>query len=166
MCYKILQGLVDIKSSCFHKRSLYDSTRANLLKLATLHVIWKRDKNLFTNRVINIWNVLLDSIVTSSSLSSFKRNIARFDLSRYLLFYWSYVLYTYTIVLYRRPISADILSALVILSIDWLIDMITGFLLLYLCMFFDIIWSWMNKQTNKQTNKQRSLGKLTLWRMI
>jgi len=51
------------------KRSLYDSTRGNSLKLATLHVISK-DKNFFTNRVINIWNALLDSIVTSIVLFS------------------------------------------------------------------------------------------------
>jgi len=63
------------------KRSLYDSTRGNSLKLAKLYVISERDKNIFTNHVINIWNALPDSIVTSSSVSSFKRNIAQFDLS-------------------------------------------------------------------------------------
>jgi len=85
MCYKILYGLVDNDSSCFFKRSLYDSTRVGSLKLAKLHVISERDKNLFTNRVIDIWNALPDSIVTSSSVSRFKINIAQFDLSRYLL---------------------------------------------------------------------------------
>jgi len=58
-----------------------------LLKVAKLHVISERDKIFFTNRVINIWSALPDSIVTSSTVSSFKRNIAQFDLSRYLLFY-------------------------------------------------------------------------------
>jgi len=86
MCYKILYGLVDIIFSCFFKRSLYDSTRGHSLKLAKLHVISERDKNFFTNRV-NIWNALPDCILTYSYVYSFKRNIAQFDLSRYLLFY-------------------------------------------------------------------------------
>ena len=87
MCYKILYGMVDINTSCFFKRSLYDSTRGNSLKLAKLQVVSERDKNFFTNRVINIWNALPDTIVTSSSVSSFKRNITLINLSRYLLFY-------------------------------------------------------------------------------
>jgi len=73
ICYKIFYGLIDINSSCFFKRSLYDSTPGNSLKLAKLHVISKCDKNIFTNRVINIWNALPDSIVTSSSVPSFKK---------------------------------------------------------------------------------------------
>jgi len=76
MRYKILYGLVDINSSCFLSSLLWLYTRGNSLKLAKLHVISERDNNFFTNRVINKWNALPDSIVTSSSVSSFKRNIA------------------------------------------------------------------------------------------
>jgi hypothetical protein len=86
MCYKILNGLLDIDSSCFFKRQLYASTRGNSIKLAKIHVASERDKNFFTNRVINIWNALPDFIVSSSSVSSFKRNIALTDLSKHLLF--------------------------------------------------------------------------------
>ena len=70
----------------FFKRSLCASTRGNSFKLAKLAVVSERDKNFFTNRVINIWNSLPDKIVTSSSVSSFKKSIAQFDLSKYLLF--------------------------------------------------------------------------------
>ena len=87
MCYKILYGMVDINTSCFFKRSLYDSTRGNSLKLAKLQVVSERDKNFFTNSVINIWNALPDTIVTSCSVSIFKRNITLINLSRYLLFF-------------------------------------------------------------------------------
>ena len=48
------------------------SSRDELL-LAKLHVVSERDKNVFTNRVTNIWNALPDSIITSSSVSSFKK---------------------------------------------------------------------------------------------
>jgi len=57
MCYKILCGLVDINSSCFFKRSLYDSTRGNSLKLAKLHVISERDKNFFTITMLSIYGM-------------------------------------------------------------------------------------------------------------
>ena len=87
LCYKILNGLVDVNSSSFFKRSLYSSTRGNSLKLTKLAVVSERDKNFFTNRVINIWNSLPDVIVTSSYVSSFKRNIAQIDLSEYLFFF-------------------------------------------------------------------------------
>jgi Reverse transcriptase (RNA-dependent DNA polymerase) len=86
MCYKILNGLVDVNTSSFFKRSLCPSTRGNSLKLAKLAVASERDKNFFTNRVINIWNALPDVVVTSCSVSSFKRNIANVSLSDYLLF--------------------------------------------------------------------------------
>jgi len=87
MCYKILYGLVDINSARFSSALCMNLLEKNSLKLAKLHVISERDKNILTNRVINIWNALPDSIVTSSSVSNFKRNIAQFDFSRYLLFY-------------------------------------------------------------------------------
>ena len=86
MCYKIVNGLLDIDSSCFFKRQLYASTRGNSLELAKINVASERDKNFFTNRVINIWNALPDFIVSSSSISKFKRNIALTDLSKHLLF--------------------------------------------------------------------------------
>ena len=86
MCYKILNGLVDVNTSSFFKRSLCPSTRGNSLKLAKLAVASERDKNFFTNRVINIWNALPDVVVTSCSVSSFKRNIDNVSLSDYLLF--------------------------------------------------------------------------------
>ena len=86
MCYKILNGLVDVNTSSFFKRSLCPSTRGNSLKLAKLAVASEPNKNFFTNRVINIWNALPDVVVTFCSVSSFKRNIANVSLSDYLLF--------------------------------------------------------------------------------
>jgi hypothetical protein len=48
-------------------------------------VVFERDKSVFTNSVINNWNALPDIVVTSCSVSSFKRNIAKISLSEYLL---------------------------------------------------------------------------------
>ena len=58
-------------------------THLNKPKLA---VVFERDKSFFTNRVINTWNALPDVVVvTSCSVSSFKRNIPKMSLSEYLL---------------------------------------------------------------------------------
>ena len=105
LCYKILNGLVDVNSSSFFKRSLYSSTRGNSLKLTKLAVVSERDKKFFTNRVINIWNTLPDEIVTSCSVYSFKRNIARIDLSEYLFFFLKCSINFYLIVIFLSLIS-------------------------------------------------------------
>ena len=86
MCYKMLNGLVDMNSSCFLVRATYSSTRGNSFKLAKLPVGSLRDKNFFTNRIVNIWNSLPDSIVTSSSVSCFKRSIDQLNFCKFLLF--------------------------------------------------------------------------------
>ena len=86
MLYKILHGLTDIDSSCIVARSFCTSTRGNSFKLAKFTVVSERDKNFFTNRIVNIWNSLPDSIVTSRSVSSFKRSLGRFDFSQFVLY--------------------------------------------------------------------------------
>ena len=77
--------LIDIDSSCFVVRSFCTSTRGNSFKLAKFTVVSEREKNFFTNRIVNIWNSLPDSIVTSRSVSSFKRSLGRFDFSQFAL---------------------------------------------------------------------------------
>jgi len=61
-------------------RSLHPSTRGSLFKLEKVPVVSERDKNIFSNRAINIWNSLyifvieLDAtiFVASSSIKIFK----------------------------------------------------------------------------------------------
>jgi hypothetical protein len=53
-----------------------------------LNKVLERDKkSFFNNGQINIWNVLPDTVVTSSSASSFSRNVAIFDFSKYMLLF-------------------------------------------------------------------------------
>jgi hypothetical protein len=86
-CHKILNGLVDSDIASAFGYSPYNFTRGNSLKLAKLHSSYtERDKYFFTNRIVNIWNSLPDSIVLSSSVSSFKRNVRRFDFSHIVMF--------------------------------------------------------------------------------
>ena len=50
------------------------------MKLAKAHVYSARDSNFFSNRVINIWNALPDSIVKSPSVNSFESKINSLNL--------------------------------------------------------------------------------------
>ena len=59
----------------FFTRSLYPSIRRNLFKLAKLPVVSEHGRNLFNNRVTNIWNWLPDNIVATNSILSFKRTL-------------------------------------------------------------------------------------------
>jgi len=45
------------------------------MKLTKTHVYSVRDSNFFSNRMVNIWNALPDSIVKSPSVNSFKSKI-------------------------------------------------------------------------------------------
>ena len=78
--------MVDIDSSCIVASSFCKSIRGNSFKLAKFPVASKREKNFFTNRTVNIWNSLPDSIVTSRSVSGFKRSLGRFDFSQFFMF--------------------------------------------------------------------------------
>ena len=87
----------------------------NSLKLAQLAVVSECDKNSFASRVINILNILLDNIVTSCSVSSFKLNLAQSVLSIHLLF--RMISSTAVIIFYsfaRRSVSALVILSLII----------------------------------------------------
>jgi hypothetical protein len=71
MSYKILHGLVDIDSSCFVACSFCTSTCGNSFKLAKFPVVSEQHENFFTNCIVNIWNFLPDSVVTSRAVSGF-----------------------------------------------------------------------------------------------
>ena len=74
VCYKILHNRVHLNCDDFFSHSCVDCSRGNTMKLAMTHVYSARDSNFFSNRVINIWNALPDSI-KSPSVNSFKSKI-------------------------------------------------------------------------------------------
>ena len=79
LCYQILHGRCDtIIASCF-----VHSTRSNQLKLYKCHCTVDVTKHYFANRVINVRNSLPDTVtvVTALSLLSFRRQLAKSDLS-------------------------------------------------------------------------------------
>ena len=47
-------------------------TRGNHVKLYKTHTASVRDGHFFSNRVINVWNSLPDTVVSSATVTSFK----------------------------------------------------------------------------------------------
>jgi hypothetical protein len=58
----------------------------NSFKLTKNSVASQREINFYVNRIVNIWNTLPDSVVTTNSVASFKNSIDRIDFSPYLFF--------------------------------------------------------------------------------
>jgi len=52
-----------------------NQTRGNTFKIFPEHVHYNLRKYYFSNRVIQIWNSLPDSVVESNSINSFKNNL-------------------------------------------------------------------------------------------
>jgi len=77
LCYQILHGCCDTTiASCFVHRS-DDSTRGNQLKLYKCHC------TVATVDVTNVWNNLPDTVVTAPISLSFRRQLAKFNLSNF-----------------------------------------------------------------------------------
>lgn len=82
--YKSLHSLVDVDVPSFVTRSRCAPTRGNSFKLAKFLAVLKLDKNFFSNLLVYNRNCLQNSIIMSSSISSFKRIIGRFNFSQFL----------------------------------------------------------------------------------
>jgi hypothetical protein len=85
-CYKLLHGLVDIKSDDLIIRSPNIHLRVNQYKLAKPLITPARDANIACKRVINIWNCLPDHIVKAETISGFKRRLHSFNFSGFVKF--------------------------------------------------------------------------------
>jgi len=82
MCYNIVFGIVDVKFDDFFKRSSVVATRGHAFKLFKAHNT-KTRQAFFSQRVINIWNELPET-VDFSSLWSFKRTVKLVDFTSFL----------------------------------------------------------------------------------
>jgi ribonuclease P/MRP protein subunit RPP40 len=85
-CYKLLHGLIDIKSDDFIVLSRNINLRGNQLKLVKPTITSARDANFFCNGVINIWNSLPDYIVMADTIACFKHRLNGFDFSDHVKF--------------------------------------------------------------------------------
>jgi len=81
MCYKVMNNLVCIDTHLFFERSDTSYTRGNSMKLKKNHIVSTRDGHFFANRIINTWNSLPDYIVTSPTVTCFKRQLKSLNFS-------------------------------------------------------------------------------------
>ena len=74
--YKYLHGFYTVSRPDFHvARNVMRSTRGNSLKLQKPRHHLNVQGNYFANRVVNLWNSLLDKVVTAPSVDPFKRRL-------------------------------------------------------------------------------------------
>jgi hypothetical protein len=89
MVYKLLHGIVDVPpNSLLNQHSSYYEIRGHSkMKLSKNLVKTNVALNMFTNRVVNVWNGLPNNIVQQSSLPAFKLFLSSsYDLSSVLKF--------------------------------------------------------------------------------
>ena len=89
MAYKIIYGLVDLNVKDFFvfKESQHP-TRGHSLELRHEDIYKTRNcrKFFFSVRVVEIWNSLPDSVVSATSIGSFKCRLEKIDLNKYMKF--------------------------------------------------------------------------------
>jgi hypothetical protein len=85
-CYKLLHGQIDVQTDDFVVLANSINLRGNRYKLAKSIITTTRDANFYSNRIVNIWNDLPDSIVMASTVSLFKRHLRNFDFSAYIMY--------------------------------------------------------------------------------
>ena len=80
-------------SDCFldlgpMRLSLCPLTRGSIYKIFQNHVNYNLCKYFFSNRVIQIWNSLPDSVVASGTINSFKNNLDKFWFNQEVKYNW------------------------------------------------------------------------------
>jgi len=76
--FKIINGLYDSKVVPTIIRNFDSRTRGNSFKLMVVRCKYDVSKYGFCNRVVNLWNSLSNTIVSSSSVNVFKNNLDKF----------------------------------------------------------------------------------------
>ena len=84
-CYKMLKGLIAGKPENYGLVLSKSITREHDCKLSKEHVRVEVRKNYFGNRVIDPWNALSKTVVDSQSALTFKNNLIKFDLTKFLM---------------------------------------------------------------------------------
>ena len=86
MCYNILRQNNCLSQNDFFKLNPNISLRGHPLKLTVPISKLNVRKFFFSNRIIQVWNSLPSDLILSPSISSFKIQLKKTDLSKYLTF--------------------------------------------------------------------------------
>jgi len=76
--YKIITGTYDREASPVLKLNLSTITRGNQYKLDTHGTKYDLRKYFFTNRIVNVWNSLPDTVVMSETVNQLKNRLDKF----------------------------------------------------------------------------------------
>ena len=85
MCYKMLNNLAEVDTCSFFTLSDCAITRGHSIKYKKRNV-FPPGMQFFSKRVVSVWNLLPNSIVTSRTVQSFKRCLAAHDLTNFSRF--------------------------------------------------------------------------------
>ena len=69
----------------FFQRYILSTTTGNVMELNKPRIISARGSDFFTNRTINVWNFLPNSVVTAPSAGCFKSRLQKFLLQIHCL---------------------------------------------------------------------------------
>ena len=83
MCLKIVHGHVDLKIEDFFSIT-NNELRGNGYKLYVKKPKTQRESNVFSFRVINVWNSLPRELVSSSKVNTFCDKLKSIDLTNFL----------------------------------------------------------------------------------
>ena len=86
-CYKILHGYVNGLPEKFGIKLASRTSRGHSLKLEKQAVINDVRKYFFGVRIVNPWNALPENVINAPSIVSFKKNLFKIDLSKFLICY-------------------------------------------------------------------------------
>jgi len=75
--YKMINGISSVKFESFFEFDSYSRTRGHSYTLKKNRFNRELRQQFFTERIVNIWNILDEQTVTASSLNCFKRNLDR-----------------------------------------------------------------------------------------
>ena len=81
--YKIITRIYDKEASPVLKLNLSTITRGSRYKLDTHRTKYDLRKYFFTNRIVNVWNSLPDTVVMSETVKQFKNRLDTFWSNRY-----------------------------------------------------------------------------------
>jgi hypothetical protein len=83
-CFKIIYNFVNLKFTDFFQYAPVARNRGHSKKLFLPRSHSDIRKHFFAHRVVNVWNALPETVVTSPSVAAFKNRLKRVDLSPYL----------------------------------------------------------------------------------
>ena len=82
--FKFIKGIDKIKAA-FFKPSIFSGTRGHKLKLYKSRARLRIRQNFFSQRVINMWNKLPESVISCSSVKDFKKGLDETSVFRSLI---------------------------------------------------------------------------------